>query len=117
MMQETPEHQRQADRQRQSTATEIALIRRDMSAMNEKLDTILRELPALNQRLNVVERTEVVCQAGVNDLPDRVRVIEKWIDKADGSLGLMKWALSGGIMGVIALIGLVIMLVSGGWKP
>jgi hypothetical protein len=117
MMQETPEHQRQTDRQRQSTSIEIALIRRDITSMNEKLDTILRELPSLNQRINAVERNEVVCQAAVNDLPDRVRAIEKWIDKADGSLGLVKWAIGGGIMGIIALIGLVITVLNNGLKP
>lgn len=111
---------------------EIARIQKDIEVIREQIKKMQDQLPPLDRSFNDLDRSVSVYQAGMRDIPDRVAKLEhwrageagdiparmasleRWKYQTEGALGLTKWAVTGGIMGLVSLITLLITLANGG---
>jgi hypothetical protein len=104
------------------TDVHIARLQKDVERLDAIVAQMRDQLPPLDRSFNDLDRSVSVHQAAMKDVPERVaklehwkagevgdipgRVValERWKYTVDGALGLTRWAVTGGIMGVIALL-------------
>lgn len=72
--------------------------------VSEKLDRFLEAHAALHTDIAANEAKVDAVIASRENWGNRIDAIERWQDKADGQLSLLKWAAGGGLLGAIALI-------------
>lgn len=103
----------------QTMGADIAAIKGLLERQNGRIQTLERtevacaavsqRLPErLEQIITRVEELERWKAARGDDVPKRVNELESWRDKAESALGLTKWAVTGGILGILSLLYLVI---------
>ena len=79
-------------------------------SMAQDLATVKATLPAMQSDISEIR---VAVDKKLCNIEDRVRVNEEWRLRAEGSLGLAKWAVGGGLLGAVSLLIMLAKLVTG----
>lgn len=101
---------------------EVVRLQKDIEAMKEQMRRMADQLPPLDRSFVDLDRSVSVFHAGLRDLPERVAklehwragevgdlptrmgALERWKYETDGALGLTKWAIGGGLLGIVSLV-------------
>jgi len=95
-------------------AKRVGELERWASAQGVLTQSLPGDLNGLCLRMEAMEQWRA---ASGEILRDRIDTLEAFRDKLNGKIGLIDWALRGGIAAIVGLIALVLSLVQSGWKP
>jgi hypothetical protein len=94
-------------------------------SMKEDMATVKATLPGMQADISEIKSglDRRVCDmesnmnARLHEQDVRIRANEEYRLRTEGSLRLVTWAIGGGIMGLVALIGLIVTIVNNGLLP